>query len=245
MTATLVELPYSPWSRRARQALALEGIAHQRQPYLITLSEPWLRIRTGRLTGPISIPCLIPDEGEAIFDSTEIAAWASERGSARLLPTEHREEIFEVVALSERCLNAGRLRSSARVLLDKDSLRAQVPSSLAWLGPLRVPVARRIGKGILKRYAKLIEGEPAAVLESAIEDLARRVGGGGPLVGGRLTWADLAGASALGFVAPPDDGTLDPATARNFSWPELAARYPELIAWRDDLHAQIEQLTGA
>ncbi|TVQ87392.1 MAG: glutathione S-transferase family protein [Deltaproteobacteria bacterium] len=239
MTAVLVELPYSPWSRRARQALILEGVPHRRESYTIALSEPMLRIRTRRLRGPITIPCLIPPDGPPLFDSTQIASWASARGKAKLLPEELGPEILEIVRLADRCLEAGRLRSTAILLKDPALLAEQVPPALKPLGPLGPRIARRVGQQILRRYDHLVDGDPAQALKTALAELGARVGEGGPLVGGRLTYADLAAASGLGFVAPPDDGTLGPGTRRAFSWPELAEEHEHLVRWRDRLHIRL------
>jgi glutathione S-transferase len=244
MTPTLVALPYSPWSRRALQALRVEGIPHRVAPHLIGLGDLGLRLRSGNLTGRVSIPTLLRDDGPAIADSTAIARWASAHGQARLFPDEHEAEILEIVALADRCLAAGRLRATARVLADPVAVAEQVPDGLRVLGPVASALARGVGRGILRKYAALVPEDPDAALEAGLGALAARVHGHVHLVADRLTWADLAAASALGFVAPHDDGSLKPASLRAFSAPELAAAHPGLLAFRAAVEAEVAARTG-
>jgi hypothetical protein len=53
-----------------------------------------------------------------------------------------------------------------------------------------------------------------------------------------LTWADLAAASALGFVARPDHGALGPRGLEAFGCPDLAREHEASIAWARGIEAR-------
>lgn len=237
MSHVLIHLPYSAWSRRTRQALAVEGIEHRRRVYTPTLGEPALRWQTGRWRRPVHVPVLLPDDGPAVCDSTEIAAWASARGSAELLPERLREPIADVVALAERCLAAGRVRTTHRVIADPVALRESLPPPLDALGPLGVPIAATVARGIVHKYGGGVPGDADRALEDAIGALAARVGDCEHLFEDRLTWADLAAASALVFVQPPADLKVGPHTRAAFTHASLAEAHSPLVAWRDRIDA--------
>lgn len=238
MDAVLVEVPYSPWSRRARQALAAEGVPFRRRTYVPLADEPWLRWRTRRWRGLISVPVLLTPEGP-VADSFVIAQWASARGAGRMVPEALREPIAEVVALSELALGAGRLQATARLHADPVAVREQVPRHLRALGPLGPIVARYVAGGIVRKYRHLTEGDPSEVHAAALTQLADRLGDRPYAVGDRLSFADLAAASAVTFIAPPADAPLKPASRAAFSDPELAARFADLIARRDRVEAEL------
>lgn len=239
MTPILVEIPYSPWSWRARRALELEGVRFERVTFVPTVTEPWLRWRTRRWTGPVTVPVLLT-EGEPLLDSTEIAAWASRQGQAGLFPEADEADIRAVVALADAALAAGRLRATTRVIADPAALREQVPGFLAWLGPLGPPIAKHVAGGIIKKYAHLVEAGPDQALADAIAALAAHLAGRAYAVGERLTYADLAAASALSFVEPLAEAELGPATRVAFSAPELGERHADLLAWRGRILAELE-----
>ena len=60
------------------------------------------------------------------------------------------------------------------------------------------------------------------------------------LVGDRFSYADIAMAVTLRFVSPVENRylALGPATRTASHHPQLAARFPELLAWRDELYAR-------
>jgi glutathione S-transferase len=242
MTHTLVQFPYSPWSRRARLALALEGIAHRCETYIVGVSEPWLRLRARRPFASVTIPCLLTDDGEAICDSFAIARWAHARGSAKLCPEAHLPAITEVVDLADRALAAGRLRSVHTLLTDRAGLAEQVPPGLRFLGPLGVPTASFFARRLAHKYGHLVEGAPEVAERDALDRLVERVRGRTHLVGETLTFADLAAASALGFIAPPDRTVVGPRTLSAFIGDGPTEADRDLLAWRDDLDRRIADL---
>src|SRR5690349_1207690 len=82
---TLIALPYSPWSEKARWALDHHGVAYRNEVYLPMLGEPALRLRTGRLRGRITVPVLIEEDGPPVMDSIAIARHADALGPGEKL----------------------------------------------------------------------------------------------------------------------------------------------------------------
>ena len=78
---TLISLPYSPWSFKARWALGHHAIAYKSSIYLPMLGEPWLRLQTKRWRGPVTVPAWI-EERLTLMDSLEIARRADALGGA-------------------------------------------------------------------------------------------------------------------------------------------------------------------
>jgi glutathione S-transferase len=72
----------------------------------------------------------------------------------------------------------------------------------------------------------------------------RRALGGKHYVLGEFSYADIAMAAALHFVAPPSEEwmRLGQGTRRTFTRPALAERHRDLLEWRDKLYA--ERRTG-
>jgi glutathione S-transferase len=132
----LLGLPYSPWTEKARFALAARRIPHVFRRYEPLLGEPALRSKLRRLTGPVTVPVLTTDEGRILADSLEIARWADGRGEGpRLFPPEHEVAVLRFVALSERALASGRALSLQRLLADDEALLEMVPASIRRAAP--------------------------------------------------------------------------------------------------------------
>jgi len=81
MTPTLWSLSYSPWSDRARWALAHCGVEYVRHPYQPLLGEPAMRLRTGNWSRPVSVPVMLT-EGGVLTDSLDISRYADRRRAA-------------------------------------------------------------------------------------------------------------------------------------------------------------------
>jgi glutathione S-transferase len=242
----LLGLSYSPWTEKARWALDVRGVSYDYRQYQPLIGELALRRKLGRWSGPVSVPVLTDDRGVAHSDSEVIARWADERGTGpKLFPTEHDARIRELVALSERALDAGRSLSLIRMLEDDEALTEMIPKALR--GPLG-PLGPRIGgQGVrrtLRKYGGHLatraehESRVAALLEEIRAVLDRAPAGAGPkTLLGSLTFADIAVSQALGFVAPAAFGIrIGRASRRAFTDPALAARFPDLLAWRDALY---------
>jgi len=243
----LLHLPYSPWSEKARWALECRRVPYRSRIYQPLIGEPALRIRLRRARGPVTVPVLFTADGP-LADSLDIARWAAGRGEGPdLFPHAADPEIAAWNALSERALAAGRVLSLRRVRKDRAALIELVPRRMrSVLGPLGPLVAKKGVERTLKKYAHVLGGEdPMSVLEGVLAELRRALGAtpvddaGAPrtLVAGGFSFADITAAQALAFVTPPESGLrIGPGNRAAFTDVELAARYADLLAWRDALY---------
>ncbi|MBX3188941.1 MAG: glutathione S-transferase [Labilithrix sp.] len=232
----LVGEGFSPWTAKARWALAHHGIAHRYEEYTPIVSEPWLRVRARRMSGRVSVPHLLGPNGLSIGDSFAIAQEADARGEgAPLLPPELLEAIGDWNELSERLMRAGRSQILARTEESREvqieSLPPHMPRALR---AIFAPSARLGTAYIRKKYG--VSPVPDEALE---EDLAavRAAIAGRPIepLLGRFTLADVAVATALQAVRPHRTAPVGLLPAQREAWarPELAARWEDVLAWRD------------
>jgi glutathione S-transferase len=247
-SARLLQLPYSPWSEKARWALDFHEIPCEMQRYEPLIGEPKLRWSLRRLSGPVSVPCLHAD-GRWIDDSFAIARWAdahSHRADrARLIPDADHDRIERYNALSERGLAGGRWRSLRRMLDSPAALRDMVPRNLRRLGPVAVGIASLGVRRTLHKYAGVLpEHEAQRSLVEALDQLRSNLQTGGTTNGvehllEHFSHADIAMAQVLAFVDPPSTHLrMSKGTRSSFHDPELAPRYADLLAWRDALYEQ-------
>ncbi|MET0286005.1 MAG: glutathione binding-like protein, partial [Polyangiales bacterium] len=83
-----------------------------------------------------------------------------------------------------------------------------------------------------KKYGALAnEGAMREVLRAGRAELGRR-----PYLLGPFSYADIALASCLQMVEPL--AIAQPATREVWRWPELAAEFADLLAWRQRLLAE-------
>lgn len=232
----LVGEGFSPWTEKARWALDHHRLPYRYQEYTPLLSEPWLRIRARRMSGRISVPYLIGPNRLSIGDSFAIALDADRRGDGPpLVPADLLEAIVTWNERSERLMRAGRAQILARTEERRDvqieSLPPHLPRTLR--GVLAPSV--RIGTAYLrKKYA--VRPVPDEELEPDLAEIRLAIAAdpSRPLLG-RFTLADIAIATALQAVRPhrsAPDGLL-PAQREAWARPALAARWEDILAWRD------------
>lgn len=242
MTPELLHIPYSPWSEKARWALDARAITYRPVVYQPLLGEPGLRLRLKRWRGNVSVPVLFTERG-AIPDSAAIARWADGHGAGpTLFPAQADAVITAWNALAERGLDAGRARSLARVLDRPGALREMLPKKLApALGKVGLSIAKAGVRRTLAKYGATRADQDGhrAELEAVLDELRAALADGRrylvPEHG--FSFADIAMAQVLGFVAPPARGLRIGRNNREaFHDPELAPRYADLVAWRDALY---------
>lgn len=232
---TLLQIPYSPWSLKARLALRVSGIAFQTKLYLPMIGELALRWRLRRLSGPVSVPVLLTDQG-VVSDSYRIARLALAGGP--WWPEDPAIDAWN--RWSERMLALGRLRTTMRVRRDPKALVASLPSGLAGLGPL----SRLIGElgtiHLIRRYGL---GLDEAAIEREMDGLLDQCGGAlmgrdhlleGP------SYADIAVAVGLSFIDPPASLPISSLARPHWRVPALAERYAPLLSWRDRVLAAVD-----
>lgn len=247
----LLGLAFSPWTERARFALDVRRVPYRFRPYQPLLGEPALRLKLRRLRGKVTVPVLTDDDGTVVADSEDIARWGDTHGEGpTLFPAATELEIARAVALSERALEAGRALSLTRVLSDPEAIAELVPRRARGL-----PLASLLGgigiRRTLRKYGATGAGEAhRRSLVAALSEIRAwlAISGGGasgrPLLG-ELTFADIALAQALAFVAPPSSGLrLGRASRRSFTDPALREEFADLVAWRDALYQTFRRPVG-
>jgi glutathione S-transferase len=241
--AELLGAPYSPWTERARWALEARRIPYEFRVYAPLVGEPALRLRLRRWSGKVSVPVFFADDGEAVADSLDIARWADAHGEGpRLFPADHEADVARIIALSEAAMNAGRGFTLLRLLEDREALLEMVPGKLRRpLGPLGVPIAAFGTRRTMRKYGSAGSDEQAHrdAYSAALTELSYFVAGRTTPIFGTFSFADIAACQALPFIAPPPFGLkFGNATRRVFTDDALAARYADLVRWRDAMYSQ-------
>ncbi len=238
--ARLIALHYSPWSEKARWALDHHHVPYTVEHYMPMLGEPLLRLRTGRLTGPVGVPVLLDGDG-AIFDSFAIARHAERNGSGTpLFPTAHLAEITRWNDRSNDALTAGRISLITRMSTDRAAQEEALPRFIPRaLRPALTGAAQLTVRFLASKYsiARDVEGAEAR-MAVVLDELRAARGGRTYLLDGELTYADIAAAVVLQMVRPVRDAfiRLGPATRACWTIPALEKRYPDLLEWRDQLY---------
>lgn len=241
----LFEIPFSPWSEKARWALALCGIAYVSRPFQPFIGELRLRRMLKRWHGPVTWPVL-RDGRLVIAESYEIARYADDHTRGRrLFPKSEEPRIRAFNELSDRGLAAGRALTLRRMLDSPEALLGLAPK------PLRAApkLAERLAAfGIRQTQHKygvdggddashehvlidVLDALRAALKESPSRDNPRTLLA-------QLSYADVAMAQVVASVRFPSAGMrLGTAGRAAFESPRLAELYPDLVGWRDALYA--------
>lgn len=241
-TLKLIGMPQSPWTLKALWALDVCGVDYAFENYVPPLHAHLLRLRTGRLRGPLSVPVLLGAE-RPVWGTLQIASFADQRaaqtGATRLGDL---EVITPWSALSEAALSEGRTRVTRAYLDDPSALDELMPSfiprsmhkSMRWL-------VRDTLRRIERKYAHLVtEGALAKALAAMRLQLATH---GGPFLLGEFSYADIAMAVVLEGVEPRAGASTSRSARGRPIWPELAAAHRDLLDWRDGLIAKTDPLS--
>lgn len=235
MTRVLVHYPTSIWSERARWVLDYHRVPHKRLEHVPMLFELPLRVAMRDLRTPITVPIFF-DEGLVLRDSLAIARHVDRIGhNAPLFPDEVLSTILAWNDLADRLADAGRSRAMERMLESPAALSEQVPSALAPLGAALRPLAKLGAQYVVQKHhtRSLSRAESEAQMVSALDGLSEAIARRPELAGDHFSYADIACATALGFVRPPASASAGPATREAFTEPGLAERYAPVLAWRD------------
>lgn len=237
MGRTLVHLPQSPWSEKARWALDHHGVEYKLLEHVPMIFEPVLRIWARDLRRKITVPMLF--EGSHVWaDSLAIAEHAEEVGrGAPLFPRAHLADVIGWNEIAEQVMRAGRARAMERMLASPEALVEQLPPALRAGGKALRPIARMGAQFVASKHVpkNVAQAELEAAMTSGLDRARAALAGGDYLSGGTFTFADIAMACAVGFVAPAARLPLGPATRASFTETKLLAIYPDLLAWRDRL----------
>ncbi|MCY1031240.1 glutathione S-transferase N-terminal domain-containing protein [Corallococcus sp. BB11-1] len=237
---TLVGLTASGWTEKARWALDHHRVAYRFHDYIPLIQERWLRKQVAPGTKG-SVPLLVDPPGAAVQGSFAIAKRAEELGQgAPLFPQEHLAAITRWNDTSEQVLDVARTYAMPRMLASTGAQAEALPKFVpGWLRRLSAPTARLGMRYVMSKHQVPVSTEDAieATVVPAYERL-RAALGGRPYLEGVFTYADITAAVMLVLARPVDDRhlPLGPATREVWTHAGLAARFPDLIAWRDALY---------
>jgi glutathione S-transferase len=236
----LVLLPPSPWSERARWVFAHHGLSYTTIEHVPFLGERRLRRLAGQKVARATVPVLLAGN-DVIVGSWDIARYADRNGGGTpLIPVESERDIRRWFDAAEHAMSKARALTVAALLANDEALAEGLPPSLPrFLRPLLLPLARHGMRWFARKYELNMENpEPAraAVVEQLDELRATLVHA--DYICSTFSFADIVMATFLQGVAPVADRyiPLGPATRQVFAQAGLAARYRDLIEWRDRLY---------
>ncbi|NOK36820.1 glutathione S-transferase [Corallococcus exercitus] len=238
---TLVGLTSSGWTEKARWALDHHRVAYRFQDYVPLIQERWLRKQVAPGVKP-SVPLLVDPPHPATHGSFAIAKRAEELGQgSALFPAAHLDAITAWNDTSEQVLDAARAYAMPRMLTISRAQQEALPKFVpGFLRPLFAPSARLGMRYVVKKH-QVADGSPEVIESSvapAYEKLRAALGGRPYLLDAGFTYADITTAAMLVLLGPPADRHLPmgPGTREVWTHPGLAARFPDLLAWRDALY---------
>lgn len=241
---TLIGAYFSPWSEKARWALDHHGVDYRYREHVPVLGELALRVRLRAIRGRVSVPALLFD-GKALRESFDIARYADSIGTRRsLFPAEHGAAIAAWNARSEVALAAGRALYLDRLLRDPAAQVDMQPRAFpAWIRRASAPMTGAAIAFMRRKYAigPEVLADAESTLDRELANLSHSLSQNRPfLLGHSLTYADIAMAVTLQFVSPVDTKYVPLGASAIAVWthPELAARYSDLVQWRDALYTQ-------
>ncbi len=236
---------YSPWTERVRLALDWLDVPYRYSEHVPMITEPLVRLRARRLSGRITVPAWIPAKGNAVFNSISIVR-AVDR-ERRLFPESEEAATGLWDSLSQGACSAFRTRIVAATAASPE---AQADSLPAFVPAVARPALRLVTKSALLFFRAKYEtvGDPSAPVIRALDALREGLAGGKRhLLGDSLSFADLAMATVIQGVEPVDGAHIPLAPSIREVWrePDLAARYGDLVAWRDGIYADFARPRSA
>jgi glutathione S-transferase len=232
--ALFIAASYSPWSERARWALDHHGIHYREVAYVPMLGTPWLRLKTRKWRGKVSVPALVA--GHVILrDSVEIARWADSVGRGARLFADPGVDAW--IRRSDTIMDNGRALAVPRVIRDPAARREGLPAFVP--GALRGvldPMARMGAGYIAKKYGlgDYDQAQALGAMRQALVEVRGALAGGRDTLLADFSFADVAVAASLTFVAPMPSGPvkMGPAMRVAYTVDELRREFADVLAWR-------------
>jgi glutathione S-transferase len=238
---TLYGLGYSGWTEKARWALDHHRVTYRYREHTPLIGEVGLRWRTPRGVRP-SVPQWV-DEGGVITGSFHIAKRAEAVGQgAPLFPPAAEALIARWEETSERVLGVARAQVLSAMLRNRKVQEELLPGFVpGWLRGAMAPSAR-LGVRFIARKHQAASDVEAAIQQHvvpALETLRAELGGR-PYLHDGFTYADINAAGMLQMLRPADDRFMPLSAGTREVWTNepLAARFPDLLEWRDALYAK-------
>jgi glutathione S-transferase len=235
VTATLYSIHHSPWSERARWALLHHEIPFDEKSHVPLIGELALR-RRAKVSGKVSVPLLVDDDGVATQGSLAIGERVDERGAkSPLFPKGAGDRIRALYDELEDALSAARARHVQTLGTDREARLASLPPFLRKL-PFSSSTARLGIAFITRKYGarpESVDDRMRAGLLAVRDALGDR-----PYVLDAFSFADILAASVVQTVDPVDDVYIElpPPTRRAWTHDTLRAEFSDLVAWRNRLY---------
>lgn len=239
----LIALKVSPWSERAKWALDHHRLSYKNIEHAPFIGERRLRRLVGADRPRATVPVLLTGE-QVLCDSWDIACYADREGAGtRLIPKEHEAAVRKWNDLADETMAAGRALVAAALLASPAAIDEGLPPQVpGWLRPLLRPIGTYGVKWFSRKYAlhRMDAAAQRAKLRSTLEVLRAEMTPERPYLLGSFSYADIVMATCLQGVLPVADRYIElgPATRQVWTITELAAAFPEVLAWRDRLYAQ-------
>jgi glutathione S-transferase len=241
MKPTLVSIPYSPWSIRAKLALQVMGVDFAFRSYTPVLSVPWVRLKLRRPVGRFTVPFLLWD-GPTLTDSVDIVRWGCARSDRSLIPADADGEVARWAGVANQLLESGRIRATHSALANPEALRDSLPPFVRPWGPVGLAIGRREARRLLSKYGEGTGPELDRMrepLQRCSEALAAR-----DTLLPEFSYADIVVAVGLSFVRPHASHPLGDRARPCWTSEELSEEFPDLLAWRDRTYAEIDRRRG-
>lgn len=244
MTYRLIGMPLSVATQRVLWAMDYSEVAYQFEEYLPQISTPWLRLRSRRFTGPISVPVLLGDQGLCLMDSWDIALQVNQdQPMAGLIPVQCLEQVQAMNQLSEAIFNAARIQMLERALQDDAALMGALPDKLPrWSKRPMLPLIRHTFRNLQEKYGEpgVSMAEHQQRLDGFMLRVREQLDGKPYLLDRGFCYADMSVVAAMAMVKPvPKAGNPAPsAYERANTCEEIVARYDDVLDWRDGVVAR-------
>lgn len=237
----LVTLHVSPWSERVKWAFDHHGLAYKKIEHVPMLGEPRLRRLVRGRKQLATVPIMVHGE-TVLVESWDITKYADSAGSGSpLIPAEREAEIRTWNDLADETMSTGRALVMSAMLESPRALDESLPHAIPlFLRILMRPISRFGAQWFSRKYDLSLEARPAheAKLRGTLDKLRAALRGDYLL--GTFTYADIVMAVLLQAVKPVGNKyiKLGPATEKVWTIPEIAEKYKDLLAWRDELYAK-------
>lgn len=243
MTYRLVGMTASVATQRVLWALDYTEVPYTFEDYIPQISTPWLRARTGKWRGQISVPVLLGNS-HCLLDSWDIALQINQdQPMAGLIPTQCQHEVATMNQLSESIFNAARILMLERALQDDEALLGAFPAMFPlWARRPMLPVMRKTFRDLQKKY-----GEPDVSREQQLERLGdcmtqvrEQLDGKPYLLDRGFSYADMTVIAAMAMVKPVPRRDDEPTTAyeRANTCEQVVQEFPDVFDWRDGVVAR-------
>ncbi|GMH36296.1 hypothetical protein BSKO_04164 [Bryopsis sp. KO-2023] len=249
----LYSIRFSPWTLKAKWALAHYDAQHTNKEFLSGVTDAILRWKTKNFCGRLTVPILIGEGGVVLTESFEIAQWAGLNKG----PNCQGGDLFDGVDAdvmkqwnqrSDEILNYSRSLALQGMMNNGDATKQTLPKLLQ--NSLGVMIAKRFLRKLTKKY----ENEPGTnSKENARECLVvlreALAKSGGEYITGSFSYADIVMVIAL-LAVYPFNGVMPafPEFQEAFTVPGFSEEFADLVEWGKKIvakHHHAGSTTGA